>query len=541
MAGARDYLTVEGPSPASYQLPIIDLGSQIARIPQSYFEGQQNAVTRAKQTAFQNGLPMTTDQNGNPIVDINAITNTSAKVGGADYVDKLLPFLFKQQLLQQDQGSGSGPARPNPPAAASPNTGQPPQTWTPMAPTAATGPSGITGEHLSTGGGSIFPYKPGTSPPQIIGGGAEEDGVGLGGQPAPFAGQRTGGVPVGVSGAGQPIGGIGLGNSPRVRQEDTNQYNATASPADARSNGPQSMPGAALTPAGWLQQGGTPQSFVDYANQRARQLAIAGETEAAKIWQSRAAPIMDAIRQAGELTPEQKNARDPGVMNYQLQQEQQKNTVARYGKVYEGINAAASSGAEILPELQLARSLMNQPGFYSGAGEGATLLYKRVLASPIGQAFGADPNAPVPQEAFRKIMAANVLNQVNQLKAESSAVGGGGRIFQAQIELMEKAAQNPDNSVASNRLLTEIGFRGAQRSQQIGDLAANYKGGNLDPGFDKMLRQWQASHPVFTADELRDPRIIAAPVFANVQQAKAAGIRSGAPVKLPDGRIMAMP
>lgn len=246
--------------------------------------------------------------------------------------------------------------------------------------------------------------------------------------------------------------------------------------------------------------------------------------------------IRDRINKNAEITPEEKNARDPAVQESKIAEEWGRKDVERYSKEATGIESLASGADRMIPHLQLARSLMNQPGFYSGTGEGVNLWYKRALA-----AFGGDPNAALPQEAFRKIMAANVLDQVNQMKDEAAASGGAGRIFQSQIELMEKAAQNPDNSIAANRLLTEIGFRAAQRSKQIADMLAAYKGGHPDSQFNKMLRDWEEAHPLFTQKELQHPEWIAAPTFNTPQEMHASGLPRGEVFKTADGVYKRVP
>jgi hypothetical protein len=238
------------------------------------------------------------------------------------------------------------------------------------------------------------------------------------------------------------------------------------------------------------------------------------------------------------LTPEQKNAggANQSVLDYERSKEEAKDDVKRFGKMAEGLDAAGAAATSMMPHLQLARSLMNSPDFYSGAGEGVTLAYKRAVA-----ALGGDPNQALPQEGFRKVMAANILDQVAQLKAETQASGGATRIFQSQIALMEKAAQNPDNTIAANRLLTEMGFRAASRAQQIADMANNYNGGHLNPQFNIQLRKWNADHPLFTPQELADPRLIAPPIFSSPQAVAAAKLPKGTPFKTGDGRIKYVP
>lgn len=184
----------------------------------------------------------------------------------------------------------------------------------------------------------------------------------------------------------------------------------------------------------------------------------------------------------------------------------------QYSKLLGGLQGAGNNAASMLPHIQMAKALINSPDFYSGSAEGAVLGYKRFLA-----ATGIDPGASLPQEAFRKTMAANILNQVDDLKATATEMGAGSsRIFASQIDLMEKAAQNPDNSVAANRFLTELSDRAAQRGITLADKAADYKQahGSLDVGFEKDLRGWMAKNPMFTAKELANPETIGAPAKA---------------------------
>lgn len=160
--------------------------------------------------------------------------------------------------------------------------------------------------------------------------------------------------------------------------------------------------------------------------------------------------------------------------------------VKAYGSLHSGLAGAAMTSTNQLPYISAAEQQLNDPNFYSGAGEGINLAWKRVLSG-----LGIDPGAALPQEAFRKTMAANILQQVNNLRAEQEAMGvQGGRIFGTQIDLMEKAAQNPSNTLPANKYLTGIARWGAERARTIGDEADDYKiaHGQLDAAFEKQLR-----------------------------------------------------
>ena len=175
------------------------------------------------------------------------------------------------------------------------------------------------------------------------------------------------------------------------------------------------------------------------------------------------------------------------------QKKQATSDVEQYAGLHKGLAGAGMTAANSLQYTQAAAGLLNDPQFYSGSLENVDLAWKRALSG-----LGISPGAALPQEAFRKVMAANILQQVNALKAEAETMGEkGGRIFASQIDLMEKAAQNPDNSVQANRYLTEIAQRSANRTLQLADMADDYKAkhGALDAGFEKQVRNWIVKNP----------------------------------------------
>ncbi len=138
-------------------------------------------------------------------------------------------------------------------------------------------------------------------------------------------------------------------------------------------------------------------------------------------------------------------------------------------------------------------------------------MYKRALA------MGGNTSA-VPQEVFKKVMAANVLQQTNGMKAAAEEMGASSsRLFQSQIELMEKAAQNPENTIASNRFLTELAERTANKNIRLADTAADYKNGKLDPQFEKQFRK-DASAPMFSNWEQGHLNSIGAPMADKLKQ-----------------------
>lgn len=163
-------------------------------------------------------------------------------------------------------------------------------------------------------------------------------------------------------------------------------------------------------------------------------------------------------------------------------------------KKYEGLVEAGTKAQMEIPQLDLLKEQMNDPNFFSGAGEKYNLLYKRLKS-----AVGIDPEAAVPQEYLRKATAANVLSSLGALK-------GLGQIRVAEINMAREAAASPDNSIPANKLLVEISKRTHERNAQIAEMAQDYKekNGVLDPGFDKQVTAFYKKNPLFTDAEIKD-------------------------------------
>lgn len=347
-------------------------------------------------------------------------------------------------------------------------------------------------------------------------------------------------APVRVAGPamtpGPPSGASGPATAPASPQA-TPQPQAGAQPQPAPQPGP--MPDALrpMIPA----QFNDPMQYVNFLRQKqasyeaAGLVGVKGADGAAKAYGAQADKIMDAINKEYERTPEQKNAAASGGLNpltlenakqagrvaaenqalteaaknFQFDQrlagagggqpgqgtapaetlveqqaraagakKQAEGEAERYGKRYDAIQESGSRALADLPQLDLAKKLMDDPNFYSGVGEKYNLVYKRLLST-----FGSDPNVAAPQEAFRKIIAASILDQIKGL-------AGTGQIRVAEIKIMEQAAANAENTPAANKILVEIASRLQQRAADLAAIAQNYKDGRLDQGFDRLVRMY---------------------------------------------------
>ena len=204
----------------------------------------------------------------------------------------------------------------------------------------------------------------------------------------------------------------------------------------------------------------------------------------------------------------------------------------RYSALHTGLSSAGDEAADQLHLIQIAKGAIDDPRFYSGTGSEAVLALKKA-----GVATGLLPaDAATPIEALNKVMASNIQNQVSQMKSqqEAASASGAGRIFQSQIELMEKAAQNPQNSVAANRYLTALADWSANRQIKIANMADDYaqKNGHLDAGFNKTLRTAIASDP-----DLALPKELQFEGEEGATASKPGGAASTAPIGPPVGTV----
>lgn len=214
---------------------------------------------------------------------------------------------------------------------------------------------------------------------------------------------------------------------------------------------------------------------------------------------------LEALQKNSELTGTQKEyaqAQRQGykgtLQDFQADLESRKTAATEEAKIgakkYETLIENGITAQREIPQLELMQTQMNDPNFFSGAGEKYNLLYKRLKS-----AVGIDPEAPVPQEMLRKVTSANILGSLGSLK-------GLGQIRVAEINLAKDAAASPPNSIPANKFLIETSKRTHQRNADIAEMAQDYKekNGTLDAGFDKMVTAYGKAHPLFSNAEIKD-------------------------------------
>jgi hypothetical protein len=536
MAGASDYMVGNAPGGVSYAAPLMDFSS-IGNLGKDYQQGQQYQRTRALQTAFQDGLPR--DQSGN--IDIGAMADKLAKIGGADAAQSLIPQLINQQIGQGNanviSGNAPQPQQPGASAQPAPQQGvgaqpQPGPVAPPMQPSSneATNPTTLANVVQSQ-----------IQDPAVAGRVMTALASKLGIDPGKPVDPNDPTVQAYIRSANGGV--IPNGQTAGVPP----QQQAQAAPQ--QPGGPSLGSASALVPP---QYRSNPQGYVDAVAARATQVGQLNP-KAAELMMQRIKPVMDAIAKDNELTPEGKNARDPAVLGFEAQKGMQASDIKHSEALFSGIQSLGNSSAGMADNVKLQKDLTNNPDFYSGPADKAALFLKRTVPSLAGSA--------APMELYAKVLNANMLHMVDNMKAAAQEMGSSSsRIFTAQIQQIEKASGTLDNSPTGLRSLAELNDRSLKRNVQIADFATSYKQGKmqglppeftqggpparpgmLDDNFEKGLRDWMSTHPVLTPQESADPRVLGAPTFKTPQEAHAAGLKKGDPVRTPDGRIVYAP
>jgi hypothetical protein len=253
--------------------------------------------------------------------------------------------------------------------------------------------------------------------------------------------------------------------------------------------------------------------------------AIASNPAYPKTVQEAAMARLKALQDQGQPTGPMKEydlyRRQGGNLpfnEWQADTEQRKSAATEEAKAsttkYQALVDGGVKAQQEIPQLEMLQEQMNDPNFYSGAGERYNLMFKRMKA-----AVGMDPDAAVPQEFLRKATAASVLASFGALK-------GLGPIRVAEMNLAKQAAAAPENSIPANKLLIEIQKRTYQRQGDIAEMAQNYKekNGVLDAGFDKQVTAYFKVNPIFSDAEVKDyHKAINQPTAANTTPAASSG------------------
>ena len=231
------------------------------------------------------------------------------------------------------------------------------------------------------------------------------------------------------------------------------------------------------------------------------------------------------------------HATDPAISAAENKKEADKLEIAASQKNYQGLQGLARVGHDVNETADMAKSLISDPDFASGTGAGFQQKWKNLLV-----ATGHDPRLGFSQGVFTKITSEMVQAQLNQAKAMAAEMGGSaGRVFQAQIEQIEKSSPSMEGMTpAQNMFLVDQWQRIAKRNIAVGNMAADHmdaNGGRLGPSWDKKVSKYIEDNPLYSKNELKEGLSnIGAPQMTQGMTGPPSGVMAGASqVPMPGG------
>lgn len=508
--------------------------SGIADIPEAYWKGKDRRFTQEGRDLFKGGVPT------NPDGSVNWGAVSRSLLGHGDVGQSVSTentdiarqqLRMGQQALEQSQSYERGGPPPSQPTIVSP-------------PSPNRSASAVVAPPLNKGGvqspaGSPQGDQPGSIVGMVSAAGIPDDQAGpIIGNLAKAAGidpnatlppgvapriqgalqaylqrAKTGGAAVSPAPGAPPPAPPMQAPAPPVQPGSTAPIQPTPVPTQAITQG---QPAPVTAPLTTTSAPSVP-SRIDQGI--ALYSAQAGNPALPKATQEAAKLRLQHLQKMQETTNEQKNyiqyrleggklPMDEWTAKVESDKTHAVESAKSYIKKYDNIQEVGTRAQVDSPQLKLAQTLMDDPNFYSGVGEKYNLVYKRLLSQ-----FGGDPNSAVPQEAFRKIISAGILDQIKGL-------AGTGPVRVAEMNIIKDAAASADNSPQSNRLLVELHLRMNKRAEAIAEMAQSYKGGRLDSGFDRMVSDYDRKNPLISDKEIPDFRKI---ISAGAKTSSTAG------------------
>lgn len=190
-------------------------------------------------------------------------------------------------------------------------------------------------------------------------------------------------------------------------------------------------------------------------------------------------------------------------------------------KQYDNLSVQGQTAAQTKSQLELARSMVEDPRLYQGVGSDIAKLLKQAQVL-----FGGDPEAASRMETFEKIISGQI---VQDLKTQ---LQGLGQVRVAEIDLLSKAAASTNRTQPANRAVLELMIRTHDQIENLAAVARDYKLGyrfdkdgnavmsaNRDfskAGMDAALARYIKANPILTPKERANYEFL----FKNVDKAK---------------------
>lgn len=254
--------------------------------------------------------------------------------------------------------------------------------------------------------------------------------------------------------------------------------------------------------------GGGPLAFAPPGSPTAPVANAAGDAPAGPVASDAPGLPVDAGTQTAQLSPRLQQMYDwsrQKQLDFEKQKEFNTKDVDDFSKSYATLSDKAQTAAQSLPQLELAKSMVQDPRMYNGPASDWVQLYKQAQSL-----FGKDPNAAAPMEVFQKLISGEI---IKDLRTE---LQGTGQVRLAEIDLLSKAAASTSRTKASNEAVLELMQRSRKLTSDIGQLANDYRQGyrfdkdgnavqtNEVPskaGLDSVIQQYIKANPIVTPQE----------------------------------------
>jgi hypothetical protein len=261
--------------------------------------------------------------------------------------------------------------------------------------------------------------------------------------------------------------------------------------------------------------------------------AAAAAQKAAEDDFARAKAIRETSARYAEPTGPMKESRDPNVLARDVAKGIETHRTEDSFKRYAAIEKAGGQAEDLHPQIAMARSLVNSPGFNAGAGKPFADVMSR-----LGSTLFGDPKMATPGEFFDKLRAGSILNEIRGLGGS-----GAGPVRVAEMKFIDTMYAGRDMQPASIRAVVEIENRLTQRTKALYNLAQDYvqQHGRLDEGFNRQVTAFKDKHEMFSKAELANPGLLSMPVFSSPAEMQQSRMPRGTQFRRPDGQIGVIP
>jgi hypothetical protein len=313
-----------------------------------------------------------------------------------------------------------------------------------------------------------------------------------------------------------PQGGPAPGATPVTAQAEGAPA-ATPAPTNAATQA-AGGPGGAMNPvevASLNPEAGAAEAAAQEKQTEGQQVPSPEVQQAAA--QTESAPLA-RMAQAGPppfIDPQQWNAYTY-KKNYDIQQNLNEDAGKEENKIafknYDTLNTQAQQARLLMPNIDLAKAMLEDPRTHAGLLSGLQDVWSRFKEAALGQA-----GANAPNETFDKLLSGTILGNMK------TALGGLGQIRLAEINLLQKANASRYYGLASNRAVLDITQRSLQRLDQLDSMANQYVNGQdvtdpitgevllpagegtrrgLDAGFNTIAQKWTNANPTYSKQEI---------------------------------------